>query len=106
MGLLYKESHRNSNYCLKHHLQCHCKPSFIPFLQIAAGRYVARKIASALSKPQTQHNVVPHSTAEALPQKCVSPAASHSLNASQVAAEKTDFPNGAVNYFNGEATEQ
>lgn len=106
MGLLYKESHTNSNYCLKHHLQRHCKPSFIPFLQIAAGRYVARKIASALNKPQTQRNVVPHSTAEALPQKCVSPAASHSLHVSQVPVEKTDFPNGAVNYFNEEATEQ
>lgn len=76
------------------------------WLIIDAGRYVARKIASALNKPQTQRNVVPHSTAEALPQKCVSPAASHSLHVSQVPVEKTDFPNGAVNYFNEEATEQ
>lgn len=67
---------------------------------------MARKIASALNKPQTQHNVVPHSTAAAVPQKCVSPAASHSLNVSQVPAEKTDFPNGAVNYFNEETTVQ
>lgn len=106
MGLLYKESHRNSNYCLKHHLQGHCRPRFIPFLLIAAGRYVARKIASALNKSQTQHNVVSHSTAATVPQECVSSAASPSLNESQVPAEKTDFPNGAVNYFNGEATEQ
>ena len=67
---------------------------------------MARKIASAFNKPQTQHNVVSHSTAATVPQKHVSPAISHSLNEFQAPGEKNKSSNGTVNHVNGEAAEQ